>query len=133
MFYNICHNTCKKLIEITLYFQDAKIQRKKQTRINFGKLSIQKPQMEGKNKVNFINNKNALNENAGWFTGLDESEDSDVQKIKENDDKISELAEQVEKIDTGMNEIIWMGSSSERCGRVYDCESSCESACDVFL
>lgn len=62
--------------------------------------------MEGKNKVNFINNKNALNENAGWFTGLDESEDSDIQKIKENDDKISELAEQVEKIDTGMNEIL---------------------------
>ena len=66
---------------------------------------MQKPQMEGNNKVNFINNKNALNENADWFTGLDESQDSDIQKIEENDKKISELAEKVEKIDTGMREI----------------------------
>lgn len=61
--------------------------------------------MEGNNKVNFISNKNALNENADGFTGLDESQDSDIQKIEENDKKISELAEKVEKIDTGMREI----------------------------
>ena len=82
------------------YFVKAKIQQEKQTIKNIGKPGLEKSQSE-ENKVNFIDNVNSFNENTDWFTGVDESKDSDIQKIKEDDNKISELAAQVENIDTG--------------------------------
>ena len=91
---------CFLLYVFLFYCVKGKIQHEKQTIKNFGKPGLQKSQTE-ENKVNFIDNVNSLNENADWFTGVDESKDSDIQKIKEDDNKISELAAQVEKIDTG--------------------------------
>ena len=56
--------------------------------------------MNGSNRVEMKDGGNAFGDE-NWYTGPDMSPESDIQRIEDGDKKISELVEQVRKIDAG--------------------------------
>ncbi len=55
--------------------------------------------MNGDNRIEVEDEKNAVDDN--WFTGSDISANSDNQKIEDQDKKISQFVQEVEKFDAG--------------------------------